>query len=172
VELLEHFNGSPRRTPPPFDPVRGVGTDRIIQVGIIVHDIERSAARYVDLLGLPTPPIIQTTGYSTMKTMYRGQPSEALAKLAFFSLGQVQIELIQPDAQRSVWRDFLDQHGEGAHHIAFPVRDTQRVTDYLATHGITVTQQGLYTDGSGMYTYLDTQALLGTTVELLESFPR
>jgi hypothetical protein len=35
-----------------------------------------------------------------------------------------------------------------------------------------VIQQGLYSDRSGMYTYLDTQAVLATTIELLETFAR
>ncbi len=46
------------------------------------------------------------------------------------------------------------------------------MTDYLAGHGIGIAQQGLYSDGGGMYTYLDSQAALGVTVELLENYPR
>jgi len=38
---------------------------------------------------------------------------------AFFELGSVQIELIQPDENPSVWREDLDKNGEGIHHIAF-----------------------------------------------------
>ena len=83
----------------------------------------------------------------------------------------MQIELIEPDEKPSVWRDFLDQNGEGGHHIAFRVESTQRAVDYLAQFGITISQQGLYTDGSGQYTYMNSQQL-GTTIELLENFKR
>jgi catechol 2,3-dioxygenase-like lactoylglutathione lyase family enzyme len=172
VELLEHFGGSPELNGPPFPADKGLGTDIVCQVGIVVNDIERTARRYSEVLGLPLPPIIQTLGYSVSKTTYKGQPSEATAKLAFFSTGQVQIELIEPDDHPSTWRDFLDRNGEGAHHIAFQVADTQRAIDYLAQFGISVTQQGLYTDASGVYTYMDSQQQLGTTIELLESFKR
>ncbi len=172
IELLEHFGGSPVLNGSPFPADKGLGTDIVVQVGIIVRDIERTAGRYSEVLGLPKPPTIVTPGYSKVKTVYNGQPSDATAKLAFFDLGQVQLELIEPDEKPSVWRDFLDQHGEGAHHIAFRVDDTQRATNYLAGFGIPVTQQGLYSDGSGMYTYLDSQSQLGTTVELLENFKR
>ena len=33
-------------------------------------------------------------------------------------------------------------------------------------------QQGLFVDGSGMYTYVDSAAQLGVMVELLENFPK
>ena len=172
IELLEHFGGSPRLSAPPFPANVGIGTDRVTQVGIIVRDIEKPVQRYVDVLGLPKPPIMETAGYAKSKTTYKGVPSEATAKLAFFPLGQITLELIEPDEKPSVWRDFLDTHGEGAHHVAFQVDNTQRVTDYLAKHGVPVVQQGLYSDGSGMYTYMDSQHQLGTTIELLESFAK
>ena len=33
-------------------------------------------------------------------------------------------------------------------------------------------QQGLFVDGSGMYTYVDSAPQLGVMVELLENFPK
>lgn len=172
IELLEHFGGSPKLQGAPFPADKGIGTDIVTQVGVIVHDIERTAQRYAELLDLPVPPIIVTPGYDKAKTLYKGQPSEATAKLAFFNMGQLQLELIEPDEKPSVWRDFLDQHGEGAQHIAFQVQNTDRVTEYLARFGIPVAQEGLYADGSGKYTYVGSEAQLGTTLELLENFKR
>lgn len=172
IELLEHFGGSPDLQGPPFPPDKGIGSDTVCQVGIIVKDIEATSQRYCDVLGLPKANIFSTPGYEVVKTTFNGKPSDATAKLAFFSVGQLQIELIEPDEKPSVWREFLEQHGEGAHHIAFPVKNTQSATDYLAQHGIPVTQHGLYGDLSGMYTYLASEHALGTTVELLESFAR
>jgi len=146
--------------------------DTICQVGIIVHDIERTARKYCEVFGFEMPQIVETAGYAQSKTTYNGQPSEATAKLAFFNAGQITIELIEPDDQPSVWREFLEQHGEGIHHIAFQVKDTEAVTGFLAEHDAGIAQQGLYSDGSGVYTYVDTAPLLGTMFELLESFPR
>lgn len=170
VELLEHFGGNPELNAPAFPVDKGIGTDKVIQVGIIVRDIERTVDRYCEVLGFERPPIFATPGYDAVNTMYHGEPSEATAKLAFFSAGQLQIELIEPDATPSVWRDWLEANGEGAHHIAFPVTNTQGVSARMAMFGISVTQQALYSSRNGMYTYLDSQRDLGTTVELLESF--
>lgn len=168
-ELLHH-GGNPVKSGPSHPADKGLGTDVITQVGIIVHDIAKTSARYAEVLGLPQPQIHQTPGYATSKTTHYGEPSEATAKLAFMNFGQVTIELIEPDEKPSVWRNYLNQHGEGAQHIAFQVRDTQRATDYLAQHQIPVIQQGLYADGSGMYTYVDSNAPMGICVELLHSF--
>ena len=90
---------------------------------MIVSDIEATAQRYHEVLGVPLPSIQTTLGDST----YKGQPSSATAKLAFMNFGQVTIELIQPDEQPSVWRDYLNARGEGAQHIAFQIGDTQQV---------------------------------------------
>lgn len=169
LELLEHFNGGPTPSAP-FPADKGIGTDLVCQVGIIVHNIERAVQHYGDVLGMPTPHIFSTPGYDKVKTTYKGQPCDGVAKLAFFDAGQLQIELIEPDDVPSVWRDFLNEKGEGAQHIAFQIKDTKRVTDYFAQHGIEIAQQGMYGDLSGMYTYLASDAALGTTVELLESF--
>jgi catechol 2,3-dioxygenase-like lactoylglutathione lyase family enzyme len=172
VELLEHFGGSPELNGAPFPADKGLGTDIVCQVGIIVRDIERAVRRYTEVLGLSPTWTETTQGHAVSKATYKGQPTDATAKLAFFSTGQVQIELIEPDEKPSTWREFLDRNGEGAHHIAFQVADTQHAIDYLAQFGIPVTQQGLYSDGSGVYTYMDSQAQLGTTIELLQSFKR
>lgn len=146
--------------------------ERLCQVGFVVHDVVATARKYVEAFGLPEPTIIETPGYDRSKTTVNGAPSEATAKLAFFQTGQLVIELIEPDRTPSVWRDFLDKNGEGVHHIAFRVADTGATEAAFAREGMPVLQQGLYVDGSGMYTYLDSAPQLGVMIELLETFAR
>lgn len=150
----------------PFNP------DKLCQVAFVVHDIEATARKYAEVFGFPVPPIIETPGFDISKTTLNGEPSEATAKLAFFQTGQVVIELIEPDEKPSVWRDFLNKNGEGVHHIAFGVDDTQSTEAALNAEGIKTVQQGLYADGSGMYTYVDSAPQLGVMIELLETFAR
>jgi catechol 2,3-dioxygenase-like lactoylglutathione lyase family enzyme len=145
--------------------------ERLCQVGLVVHDVEATARKYAEAFGFPMPPIIETPGYAKARTTVEGEPSEATAKLAFFQTGQLVIELIQPDATPSVWRDYLETNGEGVHHIAFRVKDTKATETALAAEGMPVMQQGLFVDGSGMYTYVDSAEQLGVMIELLETFP-
>jgi methylmalonyl-CoA/ethylmalonyl-CoA epimerase len=146
------------------------GNNAVCQVGLVVHDIQKTAQKYCEILGVEMPAILETKGYEISKTMYRGQDSDATAKLAFFNLGQVQIELIEPDALPSVWRDYLNENGDSVHHIALMVKDTDGSVKFLEDHGIGVLQQGLYSDASGMYTYVDSIPVLGVMLELLQNF--
>lgn len=146
--------------------------EALCQIGFVVHDVAATAQKYAAALGLPMPDIIETPGYDRAKTIVDGKPSEATAKLAFFQTGQLVVELIEPDKTPSVWRDHLDRNGEGVHHIAFRVADTKAAEAALAAEGMKTEQQGLYADGSGMYTYVDSSSQLGVIIELLENFKR
>ncbi|MBZ0295518.1 MAG: VOC family protein [Anaerolineae bacterium] len=171
-ELLEFYDGEPQLQAAPFPADKGIGTDLVCQVGMVVEDIEGTAARYREVLDLPEPRWVETPGYEITETTFNGEPSEATAKLAFFDFGQAQLELIQPDQIPSVWRNYLNEKGDSAHHIAFQVKDSQRAVEHFAEHGIKVVQQGLYGDRSGMYTYMDSEKDLGIIIELLESFDK
>jgi methylmalonyl-CoA/ethylmalonyl-CoA epimerase len=147
----------------------GLGTNIVTQIGIIVKDIEKSLDAYVDVLCLDQRPgVVITDGLDKAHTKYRGQPSEAVAKLAFIHMGQVDIELIEPVGGPSTWKEFLDTHGEGVHHIAFVITGTDQVVAYLEGKGIPLVQRGDYT--GGMYHYMDAAPKLGVMLELLENF--
>lgn len=144
-----------------------IGTNIVTQIGLVVKDIDASIDSYVSILGLPRPNVIVTDSVDLAKTVYRGNSTPARAKLAFFDMGQVQIELIEPDGQPSTWQEALDARGECVHHIAFQIKDTGKVVAYLEGNGLETVQQGYYT--GGMYTYLDAPQL-GLVLELLENF--
>ncbi len=140
----------------------------IVQVGLIVRNIEQSAQAYCQVFGCAMPQIIVTDDYEKSHSTYRGKPTKARAKLAFFDMGQLSIELIEPIGEPSTWKEHLDARGESVHHIAFNVQGTDEVSRRLAAVGIPVVQQGDYT--GGRYTYLDSVAKLGVALELLENF--
>ena len=129
------------------------GNNTVTQIGIVVKDIEKTAKRYAALFGVPVPPVIETDTVDKAQTVYRGAPSPARAKLAFFQLGQVSLELIEPDGQPSTWQECLDKRGEGVHHIAFEVQGMQDNIARLEAEGLGCVQKGEYT--GGRYAYLD-----------------
>jgi len=104
-----------------------LGTTTVTQVGLIVRDIEAKARAWAAILGLPMPHIIVTDPVDIAQTEYQGHPTPARAKLAFFHMGQVDIELIEPIDGPSTWRDQLDAHGDSLHHIAVRVDGMQRI---------------------------------------------
>jgi methylmalonyl-CoA/ethylmalonyl-CoA epimerase len=145
-----------------------LGNRRVTQIGIMVKDIEQSVEIYSNIFGVEKPPVIITADYDQARTTFKGEASHAKAKLAFFNMGQVQIELIEPIGEPSTWKQHFDHNGQTVHHIAFVVPDTDKAVEYLREKGMTVDQQGDYT--GGRYTYIDSVPQLGVALELLENF--
>ena len=145
----------------------GLGTTLVTQIGILVNDIEKVRRAYSDVFQIDEPPVIETGALEEAETNYRGKPSQARSKLCFFDFGQVQIELIEPDQHPSTWREYLDEHGEGVHHIAFVIDGMKEKVMYLEGKGIPLVQKGEY-DG-GRYSYMDSTDQLKVLIELLEN---
>lgn len=146
---------------------QGLGTVTVTQVAIVVRDIEARARAWADVLGLPVPEIIVTDPVEVARTEYEGAPTPARARLAFFHLGQVDLELIEPLGGPSTWQDQLDRHGEGLHHIAFQIQGMPERLAYLDAKGAPLVQRGEYT--GGRYAYVDGAPRLGAILELLEN---
>jgi catechol 2,3-dioxygenase-like lactoylglutathione lyase family enzyme len=144
-----------------------LGNNIVTQVGIIVCDIETKARAWSEILGLPMPDIIITDTVDKARTEYNGKPTTSRAKLAFFHMGQLDVELIEPIDGPSTWKDQLDGHGDSLHHIAFVIEGMQEKVAYLDSKGVPLVQRGEYT--GGRYAYLDGVAQLGTVLELLEN---
>ncbi|MGB9788893.1 MAG: VOC family protein [Dictyoglomus turgidum] len=146
-----------------------LGTDMVVQIGIIVKDIEKAVEEFSRIFNVVKPEVIITDVYEKAHTEYKGKPTSARAKLAFFkNFKNVEIEFIEPDENPSTWREFLDKHGEGVHHLAFLVKGTDEIVRRFKNYGIEVAQKGDYTGGK--YTYLDSFEKLKFIIELLENF--
>ena len=144
-----------------------LGSSVICQIGVIVRDIERSIQAYADLFGIDPPTWSLTDPKETAHTRYHDQPTAARAKLAFFQLGSVSLELIEPVGAPSTWREFLETHGEGVHHIAFRIQGMDEQLALLERKGMPAVQRGDYT--GGCYAYVDATPQLHVILELLEN---
>ncbi|GGJ21754.1 VOC family protein [Deinococcus roseus] len=144
-----------------------LGNNVITQIGILVHDIDTVSQTYADFFGLEKPAWFWTDSIEKAQTEHRGNPSEARAKLAFFDMGSLQLELIEPDHNPSTWRESLDQNGEGVHHIAFVIEGMKEKIALLEQNGMPLLQKGEYI--GGRYAYMDTLKPLKVILELLEN---
>ena len=150
-----------------------VGTHLFAQVGFIVKDVEETKRKWAAFLGVDVPNTVDGGEYAVTGTTFMGEPvPEANCLMAFFDVGPgLQLELIQPNDAPSTWRNFLNEHGEGMHHIAFQVRDSAGKVASAEAAGLKLIQHGKYGDGSGEYNYLDAPELK-CIVELLESYEK
>ncbi len=149
-----------------------IGNHLVTQVGFIVRDIETTKRKFAAFFGVEPPVHFDGGRYEITGTTVNGQPApDANCLLAFFDVGPgIQLELIQPNGVKSTWQDFLDEHGEGMHHIAFGVKHMDEKIQDCEKFGMICVQRGKYGDGSGEYAYLDASKDLKCLVELLESY--
>jgi len=147
--------------------------DGIIQVGLVVENVEQSAAMWWELFGIG-PWKVYNYGRPRLKFLsYHGEPADFHFRIALAWVGPLCIELIEPGEGPSIYHDFGRQRGYGLHHLAVGVDDMQRALAQAAASGLTVTQEGggQGLDGSGHFAYLDSDAKMDAIVELVE-FPR
>jgi methylmalonyl-CoA/ethylmalonyl-CoA epimerase len=145
-----------------------LGTQVVTQIGILVNNIEEASQNYADFLGVENPGFVITNVYEETRTEFKGKPTPARSKLAFFKVGtNLSIELIEPDHEPSTWRESLDKNGEGVHHIAFVVNGMKDKIIKLENNNIPLLQKGEYK--GGRYAYFDCLKDLKVIVELLEN---
>ncbi|MFV2047393.1 VOC family protein [Metabacillus litoralis] len=144
-----------------------LGTNVIAQIGILVHDIETVSQAYADFFRVEKPQWNWTDSLDKAQTEFEGAFSEARSKLAFFDMGSLQLELIEPDEHPSTWRNHLNEHGEGPHHIAFVIDGMKEKVAVMEGQNMPLVQKGEYT--GGRYAYMDTFKDLKIMFELLEN---
>ena len=142
----------------------------IAQVGLVVENIDRAVAKYWEMFGIG-PWHIYTYGKPLVKRMtYRGQPADYRMRVALSWLGPLRIELIEPLEGDTVYDEFVRDHGYGVHHFGILVDDMKAALAHAEAAGLVMIMDGagFGLDGDGHYAYLDTEALFGTTLELIE----
>lgn len=149
-----------------------IDTNILTQVGFIVRDLEVSKKKFAEFFGVPVPPTCDGGRYEVTGTTVNGEPApDANCWMAFFDVGpNTQIELIQPNGVKSTWQDFLDEHGEGIHHIAFNVKNMDGKIAAMEQFGANCVQRGKYGGGNGEYAYMDAHGDLKCFIELLENY--
>jgi len=95
---------------------------KLDHIGIVVEDIEAALAVYEAALGLPLENIVEV-------------PEQGV-RVAFLSLGESNIELVQPTADDTGTAKFLTRRGEGVHHICIEVDDIRAALARLKAHGV------------------------------------
>ena len=84
---------------------------KIDHLGIAVHSIAEARVFYEQVLGLACHGIEEVASQKV--------------RTAFFTVGDTHIELLEPTAPDSPVARFLEQHGEGFHHIGYLCDDIE-----------------------------------------------
>lgn len=91
---------------------------KIDHLGIAVRSLDEAIGYYEKALGLVCKG--------------REEVSSQKVRIAFFTVGDVRLELLEPTSTDSAIANFLEKHGEGLHHVAF---ETDDIRDQLQQAG-------------------------------------
>ena len=108
----------------------------------------------VDHLGVAVRSIAEASPYYREVLGLRGEAVEEVpqqkVRVAFFGVGDVRIELLEPtDADSPVAR-FLEQRGPGLHHIAYRVDDLPATLAALKAAGVKLIDESPRPGAHGM----------------------
>lgn len=141
----------------------------ITQIAFLVPDLATAVAAWSAVLGR-SDWLVYTYNPSTVPVLtFRGGPAAFSVRLAL-SGADPQLELIQPLVGPSIYDEWIDQHGYGAHHVGFHVPRAQPVIDRLSAEGLQAVQAGAGygLDGDGAFAYYDLVDALGLYAEVIE----
>ena len=126
------------------------------QIGIVVKDADKVIETWSSLFGIGPWTFQEMSG-----TDAKGRPWKA--KMAFANLGTVQLELIECIEGRLFHSRFLEEHGEGIHHLGFYVDDVDGEAANLVAQGAKV----LFAN-PGRFIYMDSGGPGGVIFELIK----
>ena len=147
-----------------------VGIGFIDQVAVVVRDLDASMKRYVEEFGIG-PWSVYTFSPDWIRGMtFRGEEQGYIMRLALADVGGMMYELIEPVQGPNSYEEFLDEHGEGLHHLGYFVDDLDSAINDMESKGYRLLQsgRGIGTRGEGGYAYFETERALGCIVEAIE----
>ena len=130
---------------------------KIEHIGIVVKDLEKSLVPYQELLGLK------------LKETEQLDVQGAFTRVAFFPVGEVNVELVHTTAKTGLAAEFLRDHGEGLHHIAFEVEDLEKTFQALRSRGIKFVWDEIITGSRGSkVAFFKAEEFNGVYIELVQ----
>jgi methylmalonyl-CoA/ethylmalonyl-CoA epimerase len=146
-------------------PLEGTETE-IVQVGVVVKDLDKTV-EYLTSLGMG-PFKINTVTHPSATV--HGEKVFYEVRLAKSQQGPVELELIEYQKGKTIHKEFLDEKGEGLHHIKVTVKDIDATVNRFARKGIKPLQEDRAVGGGGM-AYLDTARVGGLIIEVSQRSP-
>ena len=136
------------------------GLGPIDQLSFAVVDVNEAVPRYTTMFGAPFR-VIDVAG---LEVVVGGEPSVTSLRLALGRSGPIEIELVEVVSGLWPTREWLAQHGEGLHHIRYPVADVAASRKAMEHAGFEVL---MASTRELPFVYLAAPVLNGMTVELV-----
>jgi hypothetical protein len=139
----------------------------ISQVAVVVHDLQKSMEAYHKAVGWGPWNVYEHKPPSLHDTHVRGKPTHYTMIGAEVQAGPIVFELLQPVEGPSIYKEWLEQHGEGLHHVAVmhhSFEESEVTKKRFKGMGAEVLMSGRIGDTIEFY-YLDTEPMLKIILE-------
>jgi 4-hydroxyphenylpyruvate dioxygenase-like putative hemolysin len=145
--------------------------NQVVQIGIVVDDAAATVCRYRELLGFDDWRFNEVDTVNGKGVNFRRgeHPVDARALIAWMPLGNVELELIEPRDETSVYAEFLRDKGPGIHHVMFVTPDYDHCVSQMTARGVSKLGSGELQDTR--FQLFDTQAELGIICEIAAGEP-
>jgi methylmalonyl-CoA epimerase len=145
--------------------VPAVDLPPIDQVGIVVEDMDRAIEYYSATFGWGP---FKVNDLEMKEVTYKEKLIDCRMKVARTRQENIEIELIQVVEGETPYTDFLEEKGEGLHHLGIRVDDLHELLAKLAREGIQPVFHKYYPEINFGFAYLDTDHIGGVMLELIQ----
>jgi methylmalonyl-CoA epimerase len=128
---------------------------RVHHVALIVRSIDDSLGLWRDALALEVETVMDI-------------PDDQV-RIAFLGVGESKIELVEPTDDSTGVARFLEQKGEGFHHVCFEVPNLTEALLRLEIGGIELIDSAPRRGAEGPVAFLHPRSCHGVLVELIEA---
>jgi hypothetical protein len=139
----------------------------ISQIAVVCHDLRKTMETYSELLGWGPWNVYRHEPPRLHETELRGKVVDFTMLGAETYVGDMGFELLQPLEGPSIYREWLEAHGEGLHHVAVMLHDFQESGELkrrFADLNMKVLMGGRIGETIEFY-YLDTEPTLKLIIE-------
>ena len=148
--------------------LKSVVFNKLHHISIVVRDAQKTQ-KYYESIGIGP-----WMDYPPMKEYVKiNVPDENgfyNLKIKCVQIGPVQLQLVEPGEGDSLYKDHLEEKGEGVFHIGFEVNDISATDAKIEAMGLNVLSSGRRENGSG-FSYLDTASEAGVVLLVRQSPP-
>lgn len=127
----------------------------IHHIAILVENLDTSLSFWQDILGLIPSKVTEIT--------------EESARIAFFPLGESEVELVQPTSADSGLSRYLEKRGPGMHHLCLEVTDLSALLVHLKANGVQlINDEPKIGEGGKLYAFIHPKSANGVLMELYQ----
>lgn len=140
-----------------------VNASAVNHIGIAVRSVEAQRAFYEDVLGARFEGVEEVPGQRV--------------RVAFYALGPadhpVRLELLEPTSSDCPIAAFIEQRGEGLHHVAYSVADLPARLAELRAGGVRlIDEQPRFGARGARVAFIHPKSTMGVLTELCEHAPQ